>query len=58
MLYERLNDIDQIKNVEDLIQTQRWSELGQLAENIKELSNTMKSSGSTYKSKITYQGSS
>ena len=39
----RLRDIDRLKQVEDLIQTQRWGELGQLAESMKSLSRTMAS---------------
>ena len=41
MLQAKLNDIDRLKQMEDLVQSQRWGELGQLAESMKTLSRTM-----------------
>ncbi len=37
----RLKEIDRLKQLEDLVHSQRWSELGELAESMKSLSRTM-----------------
>ncbi len=40
----RLSEIDRLKQLEDLVQSQRWNELGELAESMKTLTRTMGSS--------------
>jgi hypothetical protein len=42
----KLNETDRMKQIENLIQSQRWGELGQLAESMKKLSTTMVSTSS------------
>jgi len=37
-LQNRLMEIDRLKELEQLIQSQKWTELGQLAENMKSFS--------------------
>lgn len=44
----RIKEIDRLKQLEDLVQSQKWGELGQLAESMKSLSKVMSSTtGST-----------
>lgn len=38
LLTVRLKEIDRLKQLEDLIQSQRWNELGDLADSMKNLS--------------------
>ena len=48
LLEGKLNDIDRIKKMENLVQSQKWNELGQLADSMKNLSNTMEVTGSLW----------
>lgn len=43
-LTQRLKEVDRLKQLEDLVQSQRWSELGELAESMKTLTRTKGSS--------------
>jgi hypothetical protein len=49
ILNGKLKEIDRLKQLEDLVQSQRWGELGELAESMKNLSTIMASSTSVYK---------
>lgn len=40
----KLKEIDRLKQLEDLIQSQKWGELNQLADSVKNLSRSMASS--------------
>lgn len=44
LLSVRIKEIDRLKQIEDLIQSQRWNELGELADNMKNLSQVMSTS--------------
>ncbi|CAF0776388.1 unnamed protein product [Brachionus calyciflorus] len=44
LLNQRIKEIDRLKNLEDLIHSQKWSELGQLADSMKNLSHVMTTS--------------
>ena len=46
----KIVEIDRLKKFEDLVHSQRWGELGQLAESMKSLSRTMANSGSVHAS--------
>lgn len=48
ILEAKLNDVDRIKKMEDMIQSQKWNELGQLADSMKNLSSTMEQTGSLW----------
>jgi hypothetical protein len=43
----QIKEIDRLKQYEEMFQSQKWSELGQLAENMKSLSQTMTSTASS-----------
>jgi hypothetical protein len=47
LLSVRLKEIDRLKQLEDLIQSQRWHELGDLADSMKNLSLMMTSTTGT-----------
>lgn len=40
-LEERVKEIDRLKSLEDLIQTQRWEDMTQMAQTMQSLSKTM-----------------
>lgn len=44
VLHIKIKEIDRLKQLEDLVHSQRWGELGDLAESMKTLSRTMTSS--------------
>lgn len=54
MLNLKIKEIDRLKQLEDLVQSQKWGELGQLAESMKSLSKVMASTTATSSMRVSY----